>query len=211
MCGMTHRTKLTRDSAPARLASLKPTSFIIIIHQELRACSMTCAPAVGYQSAVPFPLPEQSTRFPVSGYLPFIDQTLLGYILVPSWCNLPSTKPTSRMLFCFFAAPQCDFMLHAADRGSRQEEENPEARGLTSEQRCRREMSPAFVTATTTLLYPIWAFALLATGRGSPFSCRPRPAVERLGLITTCHPPHHIRHRVHECVHEGIWLSLRGP
>lgn len=48
---------------------------------------MTCASAGWYEQAALPPLAEQGTRCPVAAYLPFIDQTLLGYILVPICCD----------------------------------------------------------------------------------------------------------------------------
>lgn len=86
------------------------------------------------------------------GTCPFIDQTFLGYILVPICCEAlgpellvqsqsPILQPTSRMPCCFFAAPQWDFMLHAADRGPRPGKGRP--RRLTSGTLLqKREMSP---------------------------------------------------------------------
>lgn len=60
---------------------------------------------------------------------------------------------------------------------------------------------PGLVTATTKTSHPIWAFPLLTAGS---CSCRPRPAVERLGLITTCHSRHSAQYM-------STCLSHSGP
>lgn len=144
----THRSKLTQASPPARLASQADL---------IKSCvwSMTCAFAARYERAEIFSRPDQSTRCCCPGTCRSFDQTFLGCILVPICCEVlgpellvqsqsPILQPTSRMVFCFFAAPQWDFMLRAADRGPLQATPGrAKPRRLTSEQRCRREMRPA--------------------------------------------------------------------
>lgn len=164
----------------------------------VRACRDTFSPGKKYPVLCVRVPAVHSTK---PSWATFSSRSAARSSVVNCWCNrnLPSSSRPVGWLFCFFAAPQWDFMLRAADRGCTPGRGKP--RRLTSEQRCRREMKPGLVTATTTLQHLIWAFPLLTAGS---FLCGPRPAVERLGLITTCHSRHSVQYM-------STCLSRFGP
>lgn len=124
---------------------------------------MTCAFGVWYEHAAIFPLSGQSTRCPEPGYLPFIDQTFLGYILVPicyyvlrpgCWCNLPSSN---RPVGCIFALSQ---RLNGTSCCTRQTGDQARKRKTKTKKfdigtTLQKRDEPGLVTATTTLYIPI--------------------------------------------------------
>lgn len=157
---ISHDPQVQADSSPhaCQTGPVKPTS--------IKRCvwSMTCASAVRYEGAAMPPLPEQSTGCSARGYLPFIAQTLLGYILVPICCAKSSVLTAGAIAISHPPADQSDgsLLLRSASMGLHAARGRPGAtpgngkpRRLTSEQRSlQKRDEPGLVTATTTLHFP---------------------------------------------------------